>query len=103
MQPIFYFSNMFIDALFKKFERDPTVKRHLLKTVSWRIVGSLDTMLLGWLITGKIGIGSQIGGMELITKMVLYFIHERAWHKSIFGIPTRIKKAAKIKKEIAPN
>ena len=62
-------------------------KRHIAKTISWRIVGTLDTILLSWLITGNWKIGLTIGGVEVITKMVLYFFHERAWYKlSKFGL-----------------
>ncbi len=56
-------------------------KRHLLKTISWRIIGTLDTMILSWIITGSLKIGMAIGGVEVITKMVLYYFHERAWYK----------------------
>lgn len=94
---------MIADALLKIFNKDPTVKRHLLKTVSWRIIGSIDTMLLGWLITGRLDTGAKIGGMELITKMLLYFFHERAWYKVRFGVPSRSSKAEKVKKEITSN
>ena len=62
-------------------------KRHLLKTITWRIIGTLDTMVLSWIITGNWKWGVAIGGVELITKMVLYYLHERAWYKfSNFGI-----------------
>lgn len=62
-------------------------KRHIAKTVSWRIIGTLDTIILSGLITGSWEIGLVIGGVEVITKMVLYFLHERAWYKlSKFGI-----------------
>ena len=62
-------------------------KRHIAKTISWRIVGTLDTILLSWLITGNWKMGLTIGGIEFITKMVLYFFHERAWYKlSKFGL-----------------
>jgi uncharacterized membrane protein len=62
-------------------------KRHIAKTISWRIVGTLDTILLSWLITGNWKMGLTIGGIEVITKMVLYFFHERAWYKlSKFGL-----------------
>lgn len=62
-------------------------KRHILKTISWRIVGTIDTMLLSWFITGSWKLGLTIGGVEVITKMVLYFLHERAWYKfSEFGV-----------------
>ena len=64
-----------------------SIKRHILKTISWRIIGTLDTMLLSWFITGSWKLGLTIGGVEVITKMVLYFLHERAWYKfSDFGI-----------------
>jgi len=63
-----------------------SVKRHLAKTITWRIVGTLDTILLGWLISGDWRIGAAIGGFEIFTKMVLYFIHERIWYKFKFGI-----------------
>ena len=48
--------------------------RSLLKTISWRIVGTLDTMFLGWLITGSPLVGLKIGALELFTKFVLYRI-----------------------------
>jgi uncharacterized membrane protein len=67
-------------------------KRHILKTITWRIVGTLDTMILSWIITGSLKIGMAIGGVEVITKMVLYYFHERAWYKfSNFGLNERDK------------
>lgn len=57
--------------------------RHLLKTITWRIVGTVDTIILGYIITGNINTGLKIGGVELITKMVLYYLHERVWYKYI--------------------
>ena len=65
-------------------------KRHLLKTITWRIIGTLDTMVLSWIITGNWKWGVAIGGVELITKMVLYYLHERAWYRySNFGIKNK--------------
>jgi uncharacterized membrane protein len=62
-------------------------KRHLVKTVTWRIVGTLDTIILSGLITGDWKIGLAIGGVEVITKMVLYYLHERVWYKfSKYGV-----------------
>ena len=62
-------------------------KRHIAKTISWRILGTLDTIILSWIITGSWKLGLSIGGVEVITKMVLYFLHERAWYKfSKFGL-----------------
>lgn len=65
-------------------------KRHIFKTVTWRIVGTLDTFLLSWLITGNIKIGLTIGGVEIITKMILYYFHERLWYNfSKFGVKNK--------------
>ena len=62
-------------------------KRHIAKTISWRIIGTLDTIILSGIITGSWEIGLAIGGVEVITKMVLYFLHERAWYKfTKFGV-----------------
>lgn len=67
-------------------------KRHILKTITWRIVGTLDTMILSWVITGSWKLGLTIGGVEVITKMVLYFLHERAWYRfSNFGVKQKNK------------
>lgn len=57
-------------------------KRHLAKTITWRIIGTLDTMLLSWFISGDFSIGMQMGLYEMVTKMVLYYLHERVWFKS---------------------
>ena len=66
--------------------------RSLIKTISWRIVGTLDTMFLGWIITGSPLVGLKIGALELITKFVLYYFHERAWVKCKYGIDKKVKK-----------
>ncbi len=64
-------------------------KRHVLKTFSWRLVGTLDTILIGWLISGNPFIGLKIGIAEVVTKMVLYYFHEKVWYKSNFGLQSR--------------
>ena len=69
--------------------KDPSVKRHVAKTITWRIVGTLDTMVIGWLITGNPVTGLKIGGIEMFTKMILYFINERIWFKLNLGLPHR--------------
>jgi len=57
--------------------------RHIAKTITWRIVGTLDTMTIAWLVTGSLSAGAAIGGIEVITKMFLYYGHERVWYKYI--------------------
>ena len=58
------------------------IKRHIAKTFSWRLIGTLDTMFLSWVITGDLKAGMQIGLADVIIKMILYYLHERAWFKS---------------------
>ncbi len=60
-------------------------KRHLAKTITWRIIASLDTLLLGYFITNDIKIGASLMSLEIITKTFLYYFHERMWYKSKFG------------------
>lgn len=55
------------------------------KAVSWRIVGTMDTIILSTLITGSFNMGFSIGGIELVTKIVLYYLHERLWRIIPFG------------------
>lgn len=60
-------------------------KRSIVKSISWRLVGTLDTILISWLITGTLSLAFSIGLVELITKMVLYFMHERLWNTIKWG------------------
>lgn len=59
--------------------------RSIVKTISWRTIGTLDTIFISWLITGKLALALSIGTIEVFTKMVLYFLHERTWNKIQFG------------------
>lgn len=64
-------------------------KRHIIKTISWRAIGTMDTILLSWLITGNPITGLKIGFAEVVTKMILYYLHERAWYRINFGLTGR--------------
>ena len=59
--------------------------RSLVKALSWRVTGSIDTMLLSWLFTSDLKIAAAIGLTEVATKMVLYYLHERAWNRIPLG------------------
>ncbi len=61
--------------------KDQSHKRHIAKTITWRIIGTLDTILLSWIISGNPTTGLKIGLAEVITKMLFYYFHERAWFK----------------------
>jgi uncharacterized membrane protein len=53
--------------------------RSIAKAVSWRITGSIDTFALSYVFTGSAKLAGSIAGAEMATKMVLYYVHERAW------------------------
>ncbi len=76
---------------FKSTMENPN-RRHILKTFSWRGIGTLDTFVLGWIVTGNPLTGLKIGGAEVITKMVLYYAHEKLWYRINFGLNQRHKK-----------
>ena len=67
-------------------------KRHIIKTFSWRAIGTIDTIIFGWIITGNPLSGLKIGGFEVVTKILLYFFHEKLWYKINFGLDRRIKR-----------
>ncbi|MDA8910773.1 DUF2061 domain-containing protein [Crocinitomicaceae bacterium] len=79
--------------------KDPSVKRHVAKTITWRLLGTIDTMIIGWFITGNPITGLKIGGVEVITKLFLYYFHERLWFRLNLGLPHRNQGENK-KKEI---
>jgi uncharacterized membrane protein len=58
-------------------------KRHVLKSITYRIVSTLTGFLTIWLISGSIKIGAAFGVVELIYKPIQYYIHERVWYKWI--------------------
>jgi uncharacterized membrane protein len=59
--------------------------RSLLKAVSWRATGTLDTILISLLITGQIKLAVSIGLVEVFTKISLFYLHERLWNKIPLG------------------
>lgn len=62
------------------------IKRSGVKTGTWRVIASVDTFLLAFFFTGNVGTALSIGGLEIITKLFLYFFHERAWSRVKFGL-----------------
>ncbi len=59
--------------------------RSVVKTVSWRVLGTIDTMVISYLVTGSLIMAASIGSIEVVTKMILYYFHERAWNKINIG------------------
>ncbi len=61
-----------------KVERESHL-RSILKGITWRILGTLDTMVISYFITGNVTMAVSIGSVEVFTKIFLYYLHERAW------------------------
>jgi uncharacterized membrane protein len=76
----------FHERLWFKINIPSSNKRHVLKTISWRTVGSLDTFILAWIISGNPITGIKIGTAEVLTKMIFYYLHERLWYLFDYGL-----------------
>lgn len=59
--------------------------RSILKAISWRVTGTVDTILISWLITREVKFALSIGFVEVFTKIFLYYVHERVWDRVAFG------------------
>ena len=69
----------------KNFADKDTHYRSLAKAVIWRLTGSVDTFVLCILITGSIRIAGSISAVEVVTKILLFYFHERAWTMILWG------------------
>lgn len=70
---------------FKAAKSSDKPARSIVKAISWRVVGTLDTIVISWVITGEISMALSIGLIEIVTKMLLYFFHERIWNLVKWG------------------
>jgi uncharacterized membrane protein len=59
--------------------------RSVLKALSWRFVGTVDTLLVSYYVTGKFTLAASIASVDFLTKLVLYFFHERIWNRIKWG------------------
>jgi uncharacterized membrane protein len=60
-----------------------SLKRHILKTISYRILGTLTTVTIAYSLGASLEVSSMLGVGELVLKPVIYFLHERLWYKYI--------------------
>jgi len=63
--------------------------RSILKGITWRFFATVDTFLIAWLITGKVKYAISISSIEVITKLLLYYLHERIWNRVKLGKKTK--------------
>lgn len=62
-----------------------THSRSVLKAISWRTLGTLDTFAISWFFTGRAAIAGSIAGLEIFTKITWYYLHERVWAAIAWG------------------
>ena len=65
--------------------------RSVVKAISWRTVGTIDTIIISYFITGNLVMAASIGSIEVITKMILYYFHERVWNRLKFGTVKQVE------------
>jgi uncharacterized membrane protein len=53
--------------------------RSFVKAVSWRTVGTVDTFIISFFVTGKVSLAGGIAAVEVVTKIMIYYLHERVW------------------------
>ena len=63
-----------------KTEKYDSHSKSLVKSISWRILGTLDTIAISWALTGTLSVALSIGSIEVFTKFLLYYGHERIWN-----------------------
>lgn len=81
-----------LDVLFNQHEEETLSKviikvsdradkplKSIMKSISWRALGTIDTMIISYFITGRVTIALSIGSIEVLTKTILYYFHERLW------------------------
>ncbi len=69
--------------------------RAIAKAFTWRVIGTLDTFVWSWLITGHAGSAGAIASLETFTKIILYYVHERIWRLFNFAPNARIRSLIK--------
>jgi uncharacterized membrane protein len=62
-----------------------TRSRSFIKALTWRITGSIDTFIISWIITGSGKWAVGIASIEVFTKIILYYFHERVWNNIKWG------------------
>src|SRR3546814_19586151 len=80
------------DLLFRGHESHP---RSFLKAMSWRVLGSIDTFLLSLFFTHSAKAAGAIASTEVVTKLLLYYVHERAWARVRWGIGMKAEGSAR--------
>lgn len=88
--------SIFDHSITKIIMKDIAKKRHIAKTITWRLIASLTTFVVAMIFFRDDPLATQkatgVAITESIIKMILYYFHERAWYKSNFGLKNRAVK-----------
>lgn len=76
--------------------------RSFVKAVSWRILGSIDTFVISYFVTGRLVFAASIASVETFTKIILFYFHERAWALAPWGRPDTVVLASSAAAEAKP-
>ena len=72
---------MIVDQILtSKLNKGDSQRKSLVKSLSWRILGTIDTIVISWILTGTLSVALSIGSIEVFTKLFLYYAHERIWN-----------------------
>jgi len=74
-----------INSVLKTIEMKEKRYRSIIKTISWRATGTIDTFIVSYIITGHVKVAISISSVEVFTKLILYYFHERIWNKIKIG------------------
>lgn len=62
-----------------------THKRSIAKTITFRIIATITTMILVLIFTGNLTLAGAVGALDLVSKLMIYYVHERVWDKFSWG------------------
>ena len=85
------------ERLWFKTDIKNTNRRHALKTLTWRVIGTIDTIIIAWLFLDNVGESLNFGLYDTTLKLVLYYVHEKIWYRIDFGLTTRKNRSIKLK------
>ncbi len=79
------FSKKIRNQSFEEDKNSDKPMRSIAKAFSWRVVGTIDTLVVSYIISGEMVLAASIASVDFLTKLGLYFFHERAWNKIKWG------------------
>ncbi len=76
--------------------------RSIIKTISWRFLATLITMSIIFIFTKRLALSLGVGLVEIVSKVIFYYLHERTWSKIAWGKPKHPLEDLNVKRELTP-